>query len=81
MKKYKIRNLGTTYVLTIPKVLVTQRMIEKGVTIEVLDYKPDEMLIKVRVADDGNREHAENSGESRADAQELGTSDCVQQAD
>jgi uncharacterized membrane protein len=75
---YKIRKLGHTMALAIPKVLVSQEMLDKGVVIQVLDYSPEEMTLKVRVANERNRKHVKNNKSSRTDPQKLGTSSDIQ---
>jgi antitoxin component of MazEF toxin-antitoxin module len=75
---YRIRRIGNAYALTIPKILVTEAMLDRGVRIQVLDYSPDEMILKVSVADE-RRKHDPDSEASGADTQEPWPTDSLRQ--
>jgi antitoxin component of MazEF toxin-antitoxin module len=75
-KTYKVRRLGAAYAITIPKILVTEEMLRRGVRIEVLGYNGSEIIMRVRVADE-HREHAENNEEDRGDTPQLGTTNST----
>ena len=62
---YKIQRQGGAYYLCLPTFLVTEDMLKHGVTIEVLNYDQNEILMKVRVVTNG--EHAEDNKTSGED--------------
>ena len=59
---YKIQRQGGAYYLCLPTFLVTEEMLKQGVTIELLEYSKEEILMKVKPAGEHNK-NREASGE------------------
>ena len=65
MRRQKIMRIGDSYAVVIPKYLVTEEMLEKGVYLDVLHYDKHAMLIRLVTANDGK--HHKNHEKSRED--------------
>lgn len=68
---YKIRPVGDSYYVAIPKVLVREIMLKLGVYIDVLSVSDDEIVLKLRAARDAVEKHVEDNKESGENTQEL----------
>ena len=69
---YKIRPVGDSYYVAIPKAIIREDMLESGVYIDVLSVSADEIVLKLRAAHaaekyvEDNQESGENTQKSRA---------------
>lgn len=74
---YKIQRQGGAYYLCLPTFLVTEDMLEHGVTIELLEKSEDEIIIKVTPAG----EHDKDNQNSREDSSQSRSASSIRKAD
>jgi len=67
MRYQKIVRVGNSYLIAIPKHLVTEEMLRKGVVLDVLHYDKKSITIKLVVSDGRDDEHNQNHKTSRKD--------------
>jgi antitoxin component of MazEF toxin-antitoxin module len=51
----KVLKMGDSYYMALPKMLVTKKMIEDGVIVEVLEAKPGQITLRISEASWGTR--------------------------
>lgn len=63
MRHQKIIKFGNSYTITLPRHLVTEKMIKNGVYLDILHYDKHTMLLKLVTAND--EQHDKNNQEGR----------------
>jgi len=75
---YKIQRQGGSYYLALPPFLVTEEMLEHGVTIDVLKYDQKTIFMTVSVA---NRKHNKDNQNNRENTSESRLTNNVRKTD
>jgi len=62
MKRIKrIFKQGASYCITLPKAIITEKMLKNGVYLDVLSFQDDEAVLKVKAANGKHNPHNRNS--------------------
>ena len=76
LRIYKLQKIGRSYYLAIPKVLVRDKMLESGVTVEVCHVNDESIILELRVAN-ASKEHNENNKKSGKNTSKLRTANGI----